>query len=85
MATASSSAQLASELKGANVLLTGITGFVGSELARQLLELGAHIRAPTRWPIDSPKLAELKKNFDGLAGDVTFVVSYQRYASLEAV
>ncbi|KAG2436550.1 hypothetical protein HYH02_011487 [Chlamydomonas schloesseri] len=73
MATASSSAQLASELKGSKVLLTGITGFVGSELARQLLELGAHVRAPTRWPIDSPKLAELKRNYDGLPGDVTFV------------
>ncbi|PNG93945.1 hypothetical protein TSOC_015304, partial [Tetrabaena socialis] len=59
--------------EGAEVLLTGVTGFVGSEIARQLLELKAHLRCPVRGPADAPRLVELKRAFEGLPGELTFV------------
>jgi hypothetical protein len=63
------------QMNGTTVLLTGVTGYVGSELARQLLQAGAHLRCPVRCALDSPRLSALKEAFEGLPGTITFLVS----------
>lgn len=68
------SEQREQELSGATVLLTGVTGFVGSELARQLLQLGAHVRCPIRSSPDSDRIKALGQAFSGLPGSISFVV-----------
>ncbi|GLC66025.1 hypothetical protein PLESTF_000373700 [Pleodorina starrii] len=65
--------QTGDEMDGITVLLTGVSGFVGSELARQLLQAGAHLRCPVRCPLDSPRLTLLKEAFAGLPGSITFL------------
>ncbi|GIL77153.1 hypothetical protein Vretimale_3165 [Volvox reticuliferus] len=60
-------------MEGRTVLLTGVTGYVGSELARQLLEARAHLRCPVRCRLNSPRLSSLKRAFDTLPGTITFV------------
>lgn len=67
------SEQREQELSGATVLLTGVTGFVGSELARQLLQLGAHVRCPIRSSPDSDRIKALGQAFSGLPGSISFV------------
>lgn len=68
------SKQLDSEMEGKVALLTGITGYVGSELARQLLAASAHLRCPVRCPLDSPRLSSLRTSFASLPGTITFLV-----------
>ena len=36
-------------MKGKNVLITGITGFIGSYLAKELIERGANVYGLVRW------------------------------------
>lgn len=62
-------------MEGTTVLLTGVTGFVGSELARQLLQAGAHLRCPVRCALNSPRLEKLRAAYSGLPGTLTFLVN----------
>ena len=51
------------ELEGKRVVVTGATGFVGSHLARALLDRGAHVIGAVRTPEKGAWLAELGVEF----------------------
>lgn len=53
--------------------VTGATGFVGSELVRQLLDRGYRVKATCRCAPDSPRLAPLMHAADGAPGSLEFV------------
>lgn len=53
--------------------VTGATGFVASELVRQLLERGYHVKATCRCATDSPRLASLLRAAEGGPGTLQLV------------
>src|SRR5690606_36967741 len=55
-----------------NVFLTGITGLLGSEIARQFLEKGYHVRALVR---DPARALTSHPHLTYLQGDILDVVS----------
>lgn len=56
----------------ATVCVTGGTGFVASELIKQLLEKGYTVKATVRDPSDGEKLHHLKALAEGLPGSLSF-------------
>ncbi|KAK9832246.1 hypothetical protein WJX74_004118 [Apatococcus lobatus] len=61
-----------SSFSRATVCVTGGTGFVASELIKQLLEKGYAVKATVRDPQDGAKLQHLKALADGLPGSLSF-------------
>jgi dihydroflavonol-4-reductase len=53
------------------ILVTGATGFLGSEIVRQLLAKGDTVRILARNPDKSDLLADLKSKIEVVQGDVT--------------
>ncbi len=57
------------------ILLTGANGFVGSHLARVLVEEGAEVHAVVRPGADLSRIAELKSSVHLLQADLLDKVS----------
>ena len=61
-----------SSFSRATVCVTGGTGFVASQLIKQLLEKGYTVKATVRDPTDDSKLHHLKALAEGLPGSLSF-------------
>lgn len=57
-------------LKGEKVFLTGITGFMGSHLARRLLHEGAQVSALVREDSNSFRIQDIRDEIDLRSGDL---------------
>jgi len=68
--------------KGSLVLVTGVTGFIGSATANELLKLGYRVRGTTR---DASKAELLRKKFDQEYGSGKFeVLQVEDFAATNA-
>lgn len=67
-------------MKGKNVLITGISGFKGSYLAKHLIEQGANVFGLLRWrtapsPLKNIEAQGIQNNVELLNGDLTDISS----------
>ncbi len=63
-------------LAGKRIFVTGSTGMIGSQVARRLLQEGAHVIALARSPVKAEPLKQ--QGAEVIIGDITNPASYQR-------